>query len=255
MNRKQHLISTAALALICGSALAIEPDTTDKTVLKGPDVTQTDAAKPQGDHAERPVPFAAWMMAVRAIGRVDPALILTEDQVDQVRAIADAHREEMKAFLKEHQAEVDELRRLAGDQIRRNGPGRHPDSKRPGNAQDEGHRPPPPDDEMAPPPEDEMAPPPRQDDDPSITPEQREEARQKLAALMEKAGEPAAIKQLLAVLTPEQQAAAKKAIEEGRERLAERAEGARNNAEKGDRKGQGPRARIRRADRDGKSDD
>lgn len=222
MLNNKWIISAAALATLCGSALALAPEDTkneDKTVLKGPQVE--DGQGPGSGETmtgerrvgEEQTPFRAYLMAVRTLERAGDDLKATDDQKEAIRKVAEEHRAAMAAFIEEHKEEIDALRKTAGPAGREGGPR--------GPRGEDGPKGPPPGEEHDPmmgEPED--AP---QGEPSKATPEERQAAAEKLRELMSKApSDEGAKKQLWAILTDTQKAHVEKTVEEGRKRLRER---------------------------------
>lgn len=272
MNRTGRVLSIATLALIAGSALGQaqqpnegraerrerqaesraerqnQPAEPGSTVLRGPELVDArpgDAQRPAGPEGaeRRAMPhFQAILGAVRSLNRAeDESLHLTPAQTDSMKQIFAAHREAARAFAEEHRDEIAKLREAARPTAGRNGrpardagedgmmmedapemdegPRERPRRERQGDRRPAGQ------------PEDgaERAP-----ANPPANPEARA-ARERLQEFLAAApfnGE--AIKELTAILTPEQQAHVRKTLQAQRER-----------AEKAAREGQAEDAAAR----------
>tara|TARA_R110000765_G_scaffold50351_7_gene102300 strand:+ start:7653 stop:8441 length:789 start_codon:yes stop_codon:yes gene_type:complete len=210
------------IAGLSGTAIAVEPQSSDADLLRGPDVVETsgpDAGDSMTGSAEASrkagdMPFRSYMGAVRGLNRSakdHPELALTDEQQEAIKEIGKTHQEKMRAFMEEHKAELDALRPQRGERTEQRG-------QRGG--QKRGERPPPP----PPPPEmgDDMMggePPMR----PEVSPEERQRNREKLGELMANApSDQDAKKQLWAVLTVDQQAAVKENISKMRDQREKR---------------------------------
>jgi hypothetical protein len=232
MQHTTRFLTTAALVLITGSALAVQPQTEDAP-LRGPQVR--DAGKP--DQTAQPademaaqkkieLPFMAYAAALRSLQRgEDESLRLTAEQTEQVRTISQEHREAMRAYMEEHQEEIAQLRVISGEP----GPGMDREA-RPGQRPqgEEGDNPERPRREQVrervqerrDQNRDGMQP--EEGDRPRHSPEERAKAAERLRELMTAAPADAeSKKKLMGVLTKEQQERVEAAVEAQRQRIRE----------------------------------
>lgn len=120
MRHSTRFLSAAALALITGSALAVQPQT-ENAPLRGPqvrDAGRPDRGQPADEMAQKQIelPFQAYVAALRSLQRgEDESLRLTAEQAQQIRQINQAHREATREFMEQHREEIQNLRRVSGE--------------------------------------------------------------------------------------------------------------------------------------------
>jgi hypothetical protein len=144
MQHTTRFLTAAAVALITGSALAVQPQT-ENAPLRGPKVQ--DAGKP--DRSAQPademaaqkkieMPFMAYVAALRTLQRgEDESLRMTPEQAEQIRAINQEHRAANEQYMEEHREELAKLRAASGERGPMD-PDARPAQRRQGQGQGQG---------------------------------------------------------------------------------------------------------------------
>lgn len=122
MQHTTRFLTAAALALITGSALAVQPQR-ENAPLRGPKVQDAGqpnrTAQPADEMtAQKKVdmPFMAYVAALRSLQRgEDESLRMTPQQTEQVRTINQEHRAANEQYMEEHREEITNLRTAAGE--------------------------------------------------------------------------------------------------------------------------------------------
>lgn len=198
------------IAGLAGTASAVEPQSKDADLLRGPEVVETsgpDAGDSMTGSAEASrkagdMPFRSYVNAVRGLNKAakdNPELALTEEQLSAIKEISQSHQKKMRAFMQEHKEELDTLRpqraergeqAQRGERGQRGGEAKGERGER--TAEDRPQR-------------------------PELSPAEQQRNREKLGELMAKApSDQEAKKQLWAVLSEDQQSAVKENIEKMR---------------------------------------
>lgn len=192
-----------SLVLLAGAAVPVTAEPADSAPLSGPEVEDRDlpgiferfGEPAAGDPAARSgrLPPRLFFGTLKSLASEEtpPELRPTPEQEEQIRAIVEEFRDDMRAFQEEHSEEIAALRAEAGMSPRRGrGPGGQP-------------------------------PPPSPPGDRELTPEQRA-AGQKLKALMEQGPDfKAAFADVWTLLTPPQQEYLRVRIDEAAEQFRE----------------------------------
>ncbi len=253
LNRIGAALLIAALA---GTTVAADPNIDESDVLRGPEVTQSssaesndtmtgkaDRAKGERQNAQRAtdLPMTAFVNAVRGLnkaGKDNPELALTEDQLSQIKEIAEGYKAKMEAYLDEHS---EELGPMYADRESRPEPrnARNERSRAQQNKQGKEDR----------------ADAPERPEQPSMSKQEMKELRAKRAEIMKNAPSAAEEKkQIFALLTSDQRAAVKEhlsKIQETRARRASMAMGRGGNSERaqGRAEGRGERGESKNKER------
>ena len=264
------------IAAFAGTAFAADPNSTsnadESDVLRGPEVTQStdadstdtmtgkaDRAKGERQNAQRgaELPMTAFVNAVRGLNRAakdNPELQVTEDQMAQIKEIAEAHQAKMEAYLDEHRDELGPMYAERGNrQAPRDAQGERVRGGQAQGEQDGARRAPPP------PPQggEDGAEAPAPPEQPSMTREQIKELRAKRAEIMKNAPSDAgAKKQIFGILNADQRAAVKEQlakIQETRARRASMAAGRSGNRERAQGKAAGTGQREMKNKQDAQS--
>ncbi len=246
MTTINRLGIAVVIAVFAGSVVAAEPKSDDSTdgsaVLRGPTVVDQPMTETvntmSGSHkksAQKELPFRAYLGAIRGLHKAaqdNPELALTDEQKEEIKAIAEAHKEKMKAFMEEHKEQFAEIRGKHSEKRRKNGKqdqqsqqgkqgpdsecskqnaGKKKDCKKSNDASSQSER-----------------------SKKNAENRPSKEDRKKMRDLMSKApSDQGAIAQLWAVLTPEQQEAVKANIKDMRAKRHSRVDEAMDRGRKG----------------------
>jgi hypothetical protein len=243
------------IAALSGGVIAAEPETSDADLLRGPEVVESsgpdagdsmsgssEASKRAGD-----MPFRAYLSAVRGLNKAaqdNPELALTDEQKEQLKEIAQKHREKMKAFMDEHQEELAEFRGVGGERGERGQRGQR--GQRGAEGKERGQRGGP---------QGELGDKPQGERGDRPSPEEQQRMREKMGELMAQApSDQEAKKQLWAVLTEDQQAAVKENIAEMRTQREQRIDEAMERGSNGKEGKEGKKGKERKGEPQGMMD-